>query len=404
MAGLFDYQSPENMRAARLQPLLVSGAQMGQQPLLSQLVSQMSNAGANIGSAGAGMLGLQLPEEARQQQVQSIMQGVDQNDVAGLTAAAKKFSDIGDPKRAQALIDQANKVETLGFARQDRATAQAQLQAAATQKANLLAAIGTRLPKLTQAEVAAIANDPKAVASILNPKVETEVVEVNGRKILINSNTGTEVSNLGAATNNRPQVSITNVAETAYNKEAGQDTYKRDVKIVTDAEEAQKLLPNMYETLKVIKTGDINTGVGSQVFDVIRRAQSQFTNDKEAKVNVSDSQYLDSLLGKAVFGQIAALGIGARGLDTPAEREFLLEVVTGKRSLDKESLVKITENRIASSERALKDFNTSLSNGNLDKLQRVTEKKFTPYELNKPAPTATLTNDELINKHLKGPL
>jgi hypothetical protein len=48
MAGLFDYQSPENMRAARLQPLLVSGAQMGQQPLLSQLVSQMSNAGANI--------------------------------------------------------------------------------------------------------------------------------------------------------------------------------------------------------------------------------------------------------------------------------------------------------------------------------------------------------------------
>ena len=57
MAGLFDYQSPENMRAARLQPLLVSGAQMGQQPLLSQLVSQMSNAGANLG-AGLGMAGL----------------------------------------------------------------------------------------------------------------------------------------------------------------------------------------------------------------------------------------------------------------------------------------------------------------------------------------------------------
>ena len=108
MAGLFDYQSPENMRAARLDPLLVSGAQMGQQPLLNQLVSQMSNAGANLGAAGAGMLGLQLPEEARQQQVQSIMQGVDQNDVAGLMEASKRFSAANMSKEAGLIADRAN--------------------------------------------------------------------------------------------------------------------------------------------------------------------------------------------------------------------------------------------------------------------------------------------------------
>ena len=400
MAGLFDYQSPENMRAARLHPLLVSGAQMGQQPLLSQLVSQMSNAGANIGATGAGMLGLQLPEEAAQQRVKDIMQGVGQDDVEGLKAAAQKFADIGDTQRANALIDQANKAETLGFARQDRKTAQDQIKAAATQKEGLITALTKRDPTMSPELASVLAGDSKALLSYLNPEVKTEFREVNGRQVLFNKTTGDPITDVGAATNNRPQVTIKNVTETEYNKAAGQDTYKRDVKIVTDAEEAQKLLPNMYETLKIIKTGDINTGVGSQVFDVIRRAQSQFLNDKEAKVNVSDSQYLDSLLGKAVFGQIAALGIGARGLDTPAEREFLLEVVTGKRSLDKESLVKITENRIASSERALKDFNTSLSNGNLDKLQRVTEKKFIAYELSKPAPTATLTDDEVINKHL----
>ena len=400
MAGLFDYQSPENMRAARLQPLLVSGAQMGQQPLLSQLVSQMSNAGANIGATGAGMLGLQLPEEAEQQHVKDIMQGVGQDDVEGLKAASQKFADIGDTQRANALMGRANEAETLGFARQDRKTAQDQIKAAATQKENLKSAIGTRLPLLTEAEVAAIANDPKAVSSILNPKIETEVVEVDGKKILINSNTGEEVSNLGAATNNRPQVNINTLTESSYNREAGPDIYKSDKLIVTEAKEAQKLLPNMYETLKVIKTGDINTGIGSQVFDVIRRAQSQFLNDKKAKINVADSQYLDSLLGKAVFGQIAALGIGARGLDTPAERDFLLEVVTGKRSLDKESLVKITENRIATSERAVKTFNDALSGGELDRIQKVTGKTYKAYELNKPTPTATLTNDEIINKHL----
>ena len=117
MAGLFDYQSPENMRAARLQPLLVSGAQMGQQPLLSQLVSQMSNAGANIGATGAGMLGLQLPEEAEQQRVKDIMQGVGQDDVEGLRAAAEKFAGIGDQQRAQALTEQANKIDDRAMAR-----------------------------------------------------------------------------------------------------------------------------------------------------------------------------------------------------------------------------------------------------------------------------------------------
>ena len=108
MAGLFDYQSPENMRAARLQPLLVSGAQMGQQPLLSQLVSQMSNAGANIGATGAGMLGLQLPEEARQQQVQGIMQGVDLTSAEGLMGASKRFSEAGLTKEAELTANKAN--------------------------------------------------------------------------------------------------------------------------------------------------------------------------------------------------------------------------------------------------------------------------------------------------------
>ena len=74
MAGLFDYQSPENMRAARLQPLLVSSAQMANQPLLSQLVSQMSNAGANLGAAGAGMLCLQFPFVSSQQLFIDIIQ------------------------------------------------------------------------------------------------------------------------------------------------------------------------------------------------------------------------------------------------------------------------------------------------------------------------------------------
>lgn len=35
-------------------------------------------------------------------------------------------------------------------------------------------------------------------------------------------------------------------------------------------------------------------------------------------------------MGADVFAMLKPLGIGARGLDTPAERKFLQEVLTGK--------------------------------------------------------------------------
>tara|TARA_B110000503_G_scaffold99487_1_gene148831 strand:+ start:617 stop:1807 length:1191 start_codon:yes stop_codon:yes gene_type:complete len=113
MAGLFDYQSPENMRAARLQPLLVSGAQMGQQPLLSQLVSQMSNAGANLGSAGAGMLGLELPEEAKQNSIKQVMQQVSNiaSPLGQAQAAYQLFTDKGMTEEAQKTMDAIQKLK-----------------------------------------------------------------------------------------------------------------------------------------------------------------------------------------------------------------------------------------------------------------------------------------------------
>jgi hypothetical protein len=176
MAGLFDYQSPENMRAARLQPLLVSGAQMGQQPLLSQLVSQMSNAGANLGSAGAGMLGLQLPEEAAQQRVKDIMQGVAQDDVEGLKAASQKFADIGDTQRAQALMGQANKVADSAYVQTKRDSE--------TKVRDVIAETLRNKPDATSEELsAAIApftNNPTAVIET-RAKAETAQLENSNR-------------------------------------------------------------------------------------------------------------------------------------------------------------------------------------------------------------------------------
>ena len=108
MAGLFDFQDPQQIRNDYMRSQMVSPAQMSQQSLLQQLTSQMSNAGTVIGNAGAGMMGLQLPEEQRQQKVQGIMQGVDLGNPQALMEASKKLSASSMHKEAQIAADRAN--------------------------------------------------------------------------------------------------------------------------------------------------------------------------------------------------------------------------------------------------------------------------------------------------------
>lgn len=79
ISRLFDMTSPRKLEQEYLNQFLVSPSQMGQQPLLQQVVSMMSNAGANIGAAGARMMGGKLPEVARQEAVSEIF-----NEVQGL--------------------------------------------------------------------------------------------------------------------------------------------------------------------------------------------------------------------------------------------------------------------------------------------------------------------------------
>lgn len=69
ISGLFGIPTPEQERASYLDSMLVSPGQMGSQSLLQQVVSQMSNAGANIGALGGRMFGGKLPGEIRQARI-----------------------------------------------------------------------------------------------------------------------------------------------------------------------------------------------------------------------------------------------------------------------------------------------------------------------------------------------
>jgi hypothetical protein len=238
-----------------------------------------------------------------------------------------------------------------------------------------------RTGKFTPASVAAYQTsgeigDLKPVDSA----TKTQVVETAGGQLLIDMGSGETIANLGKAPDRRSvtNVNVSNTAENEYAKKVGTATATADLNIIDSAQAVASTLPKMYETLRLIETGALNTGFAAELQQVVDRAKTKILSDKAAGKRVTDTEYLDALLGSDVFPQISALGIGARGLDTPAEREFLRQVITGTISLDRETLKRMTDFRIKSAERAVEGYNKKLTAGELNQYQKITGRTLNP--------------------------
>ena len=175
---------------------------------------------------------------------------------------------------------------------------------------------------------------------------------------------------------------------TVLGKGVGEDLLKTRVA----AQTANENLPKMYTALNILETQPITTGLGAAFYDILNQLRAQYLSDKEAGNIVQNDQYLDSLVGGDVFNAIADLGIGARGIDTPKEKDFLLEVVTGKRSLSKGALIDITKMRIENTEKSVKKFNDYLSKGDYKDLETILGRKLSPIELRNANQAPTVSN------------
>jgi hypothetical protein len=140
----------------------------------------------------------------------------------------------------------------------------------------------------------------------------------------------------------------------------------RDMALVTNAEALPAQISKLDQSLAVLESGQPFTGALSELELGIARLKSKYTKDKDAGVRVTDTEYLNSLLGSDVFQQIGILGIGARGLDTPAEREFLKEVISGTTALSRDTLIKMLENRRNAFADMAEKYNNRLKEGRLD--------------------------------------
>jgi hypothetical protein len=341
---------------------------------------------SQLGEGLTSAMGYEDPEIARAKARQGMLSGVDLNNPESLLAKAQSLQ-ATDPMAAQSLAAQAQDLQVSEAKRNEIKYGMETKQVAYQ---NRFRALKSRFPEMSDEEAQGVASDEATFRQFFQDakiKYSSDVEEISaelfgkpfnqlspeqaGQVNKLKEERGVKKAAAGASRTTVDARSF-NAAETEYGKVVGKDSATRDVNLIDAAEGAAKNLPKMYETRALIEKGDINTGLARSVQDVVSQAQSKFLADKKAGKNVSDSEYLDSLLGSDVFPQIAALGIGAKGLDTVAERKFLQEVITGSRDLSRDTLLRMVDFRIGASEKAVDTYNERLGKGEFKKYQDTT--------------------------------
>jgi hypothetical protein len=367
------------------------------------------NMGAQLGQAVPGLLG--MPN--KQQKVRRIMQAVGSiSDPLGQAKEAYKlFQQEGMPQEAQAVLQRIQELQkesdtlkqTADLANVDFSKSAAVQQAAQAALRSGDRAGGVALLKEAKQlkETEEKNNKRKTLVEAKKNKYDLSYQTFDGERVmrLVDKDTGTLIKEvlLGKAAQTGTNVEVnTGDMETAAQKAKGKgigEDIAADLSATRKAAQtANENLPKMYTALNILKTQPITTGLGYQFYDIINQVRAQYLSDKEAGVEVTNNQYLDSLVGGDVFNAIADLGIGARGIDTPAEKDFLLEVVTGKRSLSENALIAITEMRIKNTEKSVKKFNDYLSKGDYADYEKALGRKLNPIQLRSANQAPTSSN------------
>ena len=191
--------------------------------------------------------------------------------------------------------------------------------------------------------------------------------------------------------------------ETAFESIVGKKTGEDIVAFVKRVEAAPKNIAKIDEVLGILKSGGAVTGFGAETRLNLERAMSLFGNDVKAGKRVVDTQILDALLGSDVFPSLQAMGLGSKNIDTPAEREFIRQVITGTIKLDNDALIRLTQIRRNVETSAIKEYNQKLESGRFDKYSKAAGQKLEKIEVPNPViRSGKLKDGRLVNEYADG--
>ena len=155
------------------------------------------------------------------------------------------------------------------------------------------------------------------------------------------------------------------IYETYFGKKNADLAAIRDNVLYDKAISAQKVQRKVDKTLKLLDTMDADFGGRLQDWKTGLDSLVAEFGGEEATARATNAQIMNSLQGSTVFELLNILGIGARGLDTPAEREFLQEVIAGRNTLTHGTLVRMALNRGGEANEVFKQWDSRTRDGSL---------------------------------------
>lgn len=162
-----------------------------------------------------------------------------------------------------------------------------------------------------------------------------------------------------------PTKPLVEAGETAFSKEAGEKRFERFDNEVLGVDKGLAAFNKTNRALQLIVEGKPILGKLSDIQLAYNKLKTELfggTPTQEQIESISDTELLGSTLGSDVFPLIGELGIGARGIDTPAERDFLQDVFTGRLTMNKDTLAKITALRNKKAMGAVHTYNKGIKN------------------------------------------
>lgn len=237
--------------------------------------------------------------------------------------------------------------------------------AASIQEYNQLQELIKRHPPIKQKD--GTFKDSSEVSAFKNLAGNVKTVQL-GDNVVTMDNAGRVIDTMpvGLSPEKKPAYLQTNAAM----KEALPEI-RADTQTANSALRAYKSKTKLLEDLKNTDNIDVYTGALADFKLSVGKIREQFMGDTPEAIalreKISSTEFLSSRMGADVFAMLKPLGIGARGLDTPAERKFLQEVLTGKIGLQRETLIKMTQLSVDTNKDVIDAFNKRIGESNLYK-------------------------------------
>jgi hypothetical protein len=343
--------SPEQAQAAVDEQRAMQFANMNPQAQIS--------AGIYKGISGIGRaLGVKDPMLEQASKLREMASQFDTTTAEGMMQYAQALQKMGNIPAAQQAALQARQmmVQEAKIAQTEAETAETKRKgtAASAAASSRAKALMQRFPNMSEEEAKGFAEDPLVVKDLLRvPKeaaVKTQVVKANGKQVLINSETGAIITEIGTAEPSLQEALGTGLAQVAgfVAKKQGEAAGTAGGKVVG---EATGMIQGKEDALSAVKSARdlLSSGIYTGGYGPMQEAVAKFT-PIGSKERLANTEQYRALIGEVVIPRLQEFG----GNDSVEELRYLRQVVGGEVVLEKKALERILQQAETKIQRGIK--------------------------------------------------